>query len=68
MTNLINAQHNPTVNYKFEPKSDLIQDIVISLNSSITLKKEIFSLMLSHFEIFEAESSIVFKSFLTRNY
>ena len=59
MTKILNAQHNPTVKFKFEPKSDLIQDIVVSLNSFINLKKEVFSFMLSNLEIFEAETCIV---------
>lgn len=59
MINILNAGHNPTVCYKFEPNPNLIQDILNSLNTGINLKNEIFSLMLTHMEIGEAETSIV---------
>jgi hypothetical protein len=59
MIKIINAGHNPTVCYKFEPNPNLIQDILNSLNTGLNLKNEIFSLMLSHMEIGEAESCIV---------
>jgi serine/threonine protein kinase len=59
MIKILNACHNPTVCYKFEPNPNLIQDILNSLNTGLNLKNEIFSLMLSHMEIGEAEICIV---------
>ena len=62
MVKSMNAAHNPTVSYKFEPNNGMIQDIINSLNTSVNIKNEIFSLLLSHFEISEAEMCVVRKN------
>ena len=48
--------NDPTVAYKFNPKPELLGDIIVSLKTFSNLKNDLFRILLKYFDINEAEN------------